>query len=100
MTSAVESQSNIKIRQIEFRTLVHATESTEKVVNVLLNLVSDEISEKNLEIEILKGTFGQKITNIAFLILLFPFKNTLNRIIEAGTKITNIYQGEGFPPMQ
>jgi RNA binding exosome subunit len=68
MSSSTENEPEIKIRQIELRTHVHATESAEKVSNVLLNLVSDEITAKNFIYEKLKGTFGQRITNIKLLI--------------------------------
>ena len=68
MSSSTETKPEIKIRQIELRTHVHATESIEKVSNVLLNLVTDEITVKNIVYDNLKGTFGQKITNIKLLI--------------------------------
>ena len=54
----------LKIRQIEIRTHVHATESLETVSQMLLDLVSDEISKKSLRIDYLSGTYGQKIIDI------------------------------------
>ncbi len=59
-----KSIPKIKIRQVEFRTHAHATESIQKVANALLNLVPGLDLEKKIEFGNLSGTFGQRITDI------------------------------------
>jgi RNA binding exosome subunit len=55
---------SLKIRQIEFRTHAHNTESIEKVKNSFLNLIPKEILQENFQINICTGTFSQKILDI------------------------------------
>lgn len=51
----------ISIRQIELHTHIHATESVEKVKNLIQHICCDQIQEKDLHIDFLSGVYGQKI---------------------------------------
>ena len=55
---------SLKIRQIEFRTHAHNTESIEKVTNSFLNLIPKEILHESIQINNCTGTFSQKILDI------------------------------------
>ncbi len=54
----------IKIRQIDFRTHVHATESPLKVIQTLKKIIPEEYSEQDIIIEDCIGSFGQKISSV------------------------------------
>ena len=55
---------SLKIRQIEFRTHAHNTESIEKIKNSFLNLIPKEILDESFQINNCTGTFSQKILDI------------------------------------
>jgi len=55
---------SLKIRQIEFRTHAHNTESIEKVKNSFLNLIPKEILQENFQVNNCTGTFSQKILDV------------------------------------
>ena len=55
---------SLKIRQIEFRTHAHNTESIEKVKNSFLNLIPKEILEESFQVNNCTGAFSQKILDV------------------------------------
>ena len=55
---------SLKIRQIEFRTHAHNTESIEKVKSSFLKLIPKEILEESFQINNCTGTFSQKILDV------------------------------------
>jgi RNA binding exosome subunit len=57
----VEINSLLKIREIEFRTHAHATESILKVKNCLKKLIPNDIDDKEIIMENLAGNYGNPI---------------------------------------
>jgi RNA binding exosome subunit len=57
----VEIISLLKIREIEFRTHAHATESILKVKDCLKKLIPSEIEDKEIIMENLAGNYGNPI---------------------------------------
>lgn len=55
---------SLKIRQIEFRTHAHNTESIEKVKNSFLNLIPKEVLQESFQINNCTGAFSQKILDV------------------------------------
>jgi len=55
---------SLKIRQIEFRTHAHNTESIEKVKKSFLNLIPEEILQESFQINNCTGAFSQKILDV------------------------------------
>ncbi len=55
---------SLKIRQIEFRTHAHNTESIEKVKNSFLNLIPNEILQESFQVNNCTGAFSQKILDV------------------------------------
>ena len=65
MNSSLKPPSvSLKIRQIEFRTHVHNTESVEKVKNSFLKLIPEEILHDLIQISNCTGAFNQKILDL------------------------------------
>ena len=62
--SLVNPSVSLKIRQIEFRTHAHNTESIEKVKNSFLNLIPEEILKENFQVNNCTGVFSQKILDV------------------------------------
>jgi len=60
----VNPSISLKIRQIEFRTHVHNTESKEKVKDSFLNLIPEEILQEIFQVNNCTGAFSQKILDI------------------------------------
>lgn len=62
--SLVNPSVSLKIRQIEFRTHAHNTESIEKVKNSFLYLIPKEILQESFQVNNCTGTFSQKILDV------------------------------------
>jgi len=62
--SLVNPSVSLKIRQIEFRTHAHNTESIEKVKNSFLYLIPEEILQESFQVNNCTGTFSQKILDV------------------------------------
>ncbi len=60
----VNPSTSLKIRQIEFRTHVHNTESMEKVKDSFLNLIPEEILQEIFQVNNCTGVFSQKILDL------------------------------------
>lgn len=54
----------LKIRQIDIRTHAHATESIDKVRNLLQNIFSFDLTENEFIIEHCSGQYGQRISSL------------------------------------
>jgi len=62
--SLVNPSVSLKIRQIEFRTHTHNTESIEKVKNSFLYLIPEEILQESFQVNNCTGAFSQKILDV------------------------------------
>ena len=58
----------IGIRQIELHTHIHATESVEKVTNLIQHVCCDQIQEKDLHVDFLSGVYGQKLCAVTVIL--------------------------------
>ena len=79
----VNPSISLKIRQIEFRTHVHNTESMEKVKDSFLNLIPEEILHEIFQVNNCTGAFSQKILDILIVLKIQKsIKYVLAKIIE------------------
>ncbi|WP_457556599.1 RNA-binding domain-containing protein [Candidatus Harpocratesius sp.] len=56
-----QNQPNFKIRLIEIKTFIHATESLEKIMSIFQDNFENKDIQANIEIDHCQGTHGQKI---------------------------------------
>ncbi|MHA1510937.1 MAG: RNA-binding domain-containing protein [Promethearchaeota archaeon] len=70
---------SLKIRQIEFRTHAHNTESIEKVKNSFLNLIPEEILLESFQINNCSGAFSQKILDV---LIVLKIQKSIKYVVE------------------
>ncbi len=70
---------SLKIRQIEFRTHAHNTESIEKVKNSFLNLIPEEILQESFQINNCTGAFSQKILDV---LIVLKIQKSIKYVVE------------------